>query len=273
MSKLFIVGDVHGMLEPLCALIEKLAIQPEDKLVFVGDLIDKGPDSAGVIRFVEELRQTGLHDTIVVEGNHENRMRRYLCNLQERPVVAKEQSNKAPELRELRGQLGGDGSTVLNDAVPFYRSTTYGVLIVHGGIPETMQTFPQSAEEVKALSGRAAKSFHRILRTRFIDRNTGEFLPLGKQSKTDPFWAERYDGRFGHVVFGHQPFLNGPALYPHATGIDTGAVHGGGLTALVYAPEQPRYFVTVQSDCHIRYQMPTLNVPDTVDFSKNMSSL
>ena len=74
------------------------------------------------------------------------------------------------------------------------------------------------------------------MRTRYLDPTTGKMLELGKNKPGDPFWAEVYDGRFGHVVFGHEP-LYGVTFFPHATGIDTSAVYGGLLTALVYEDE------------------------------------
>ena len=262
MSRLLIVGDVHGMIEPLQALIYELAIQPGDTLVFVGDLIDKGPDSAGVVRYVERLRNDSACEIVVVEGNHEDRMRRYLRNYRVRPAIAREQSDRAPELLVLQKQLALEETPFLDWSVPFFRCSKYGVLVVHGGIPGTMRNFPESVQEAQTLVGRNAKKFEKILRTRFIDAVSGEFLALGMQTLGDPFWAETYDGRFGHVVFGHQPFLEGPAEFPYATGIDTGAAHGGGLTALVLSPDTPRRFISVRSECISPYVLDPVFLPE-----------
>ena len=60
------------------------------------------------------------------------------------------------------------------------------------------------------------------MRTRYIDAQKG-FIGLGHEKSGDPYWADVYDGRFGHVIFGHQPFLEGVKYFNHATGIDTGA--------------------------------------------------
>lgn len=247
-GKLHIIGDVHGMLDPLQELVKMLDIGPSDRLVFVGDLIDKGPDSFGVVKYVEELRRYGSFEVILVDGNHEDRMRRYLRNLKLRPRVAIEQAARAPELERLREQLASEGMAFLDWSVPFYRCNTHDVLVVHGGIPGTLQDFPVSVEEASALTGREAKRFEKIYRTRFVDAKSGEFLALGYQGRADPFWAEAYDGRFGHVVFGHQPFLSGPAEFAYATGIDTGAVHGGGLTALTLEQGTPPTFISVGSE-------------------------
>ena len=72
-------------------------------------------------------------------------------------------------------------------------------------------------------------------------------MTLGNEKPEDPFWAEVYDGRFGHVIFGHQPFMNGVQYFDHATGIDTGAVFGGTLTALVIDEDCSRSVVSVDS--------------------------
>ena len=61
-------------------------------------------------------------------------------------------------------------------------------------------------------------------------------------------------GQIGHVVFGHQPWRGGPACFPHATGIDTGAVHGGGLTALVLPGKGAPHFVSVPSESHVPFR-------------------
>ena len=120
--------------------------------------------------------------------------------------------------------------------VPFHRIKAHGLLIVHAGITGDMKHFPETVEEIYALSNKRRKAFERIMRTRYLDPATGKMLELGKNKPGDPFWAEVYDGRFGHVVFGHEP-LYGVTFFPHATGIDTSAVYGGLLTALVYEDE------------------------------------
>src|SRR5689334_2268954 len=65
----FAIGDVHGCQTALQTLLAQLALQAEDKLIFLGDLIDRGPDAKGVIESVLQLRQERLVE--VIEGNHE----------------------------------------------------------------------------------------------------------------------------------------------------------------------------------------------------------
>jgi hypothetical protein len=84
-------------------------------------------------------------------------------------------------------------------------------------------------------------------------RPKGSFMKLGEETEDDVFWAELYDGRFGHVYFGHdpRPKEEHPVEYDYATALDLGAVFGGRLAAVVLEPGavpgwQHEYF-TVES--------------------------
>ena len=245
MHKTFIIGDVHGMAVELNALIDILNPNPNDQIVFVGDLVDKGDDSPGVVRFVRELAQT--HNVVVVEGNHEDKHKRFRRNTEARPEVAAKMVERQPELAEITEALSAEDVAFLDAAVPFHRISEHGILVVHGGIPASMDSFPATVEEAQALGGKRKKAFGHILRTRHVHHETGKMVQLGKETEADPFWAETFDGRFGHVVFGHEPFMDGPGVFPHATGVDTGAVFGGRLTAMVVEPSGERSFVSVPS--------------------------
>lgn len=237
------VGDVHGMLPELVELVERVNPGPEDQIIFVGDLVDKGPDSVGVVKFVRELAET--RSVVVVEGNHEDKHRRFRRNLTVRPEVAAGQAERQPELASITNDLTEEDVAFLDSAVPFHRVPEHGILVVHAGIPGDMVTFPESVGEVAAMSGKARRAMEKTARVRHVDAETGKFVQLGNETEADPFWAEVHDGRFGHVVFGHEPFMDGVAHFPHATGIDTGAVFGGSLTAMVMSAEGERSFVSV----------------------------
>lgn len=237
-----IIGDVHGALGPLEALVSKLALTGGDHLIFVGDLVDKGPDPAGVVQFIRHLHETAPFTVTLVEGNHEDKHRRYHRNKAKRPKVAKAMATMSRELRELDTALSVEDRAFLATAVPFHRLSDWGVLIVHGGITPDTEVFPETVEDASALKGKARNAFRKILRTRYVSQVNGRFLAYGEEGPGDPFWAAVYDGRFGHVLFGHQPFMEGPACFPHATGLDTACIHGGALTALVLpAAGKPRF--------------------------------
>ncbi|WP_227021407.1 metallophosphoesterase family protein [Oceaniferula marina] len=66
------IGDIHGCLVPLEVLWRKVSPQPEDRIIFMGDYIDRGPDSKGVIDFLIHLQQRG-YDLAFLSGNHEEK--------------------------------------------------------------------------------------------------------------------------------------------------------------------------------------------------------
>lgn len=252
MTRTAIIGDVHGLLEPLRALVNTLGLGAGDDLVFVGDLLDKGPDSAGVAAYAAQLKADAPFSVTLVEGNHEDRHRRYRRNLTVRPEIAAEQAASDVQLPAITAQLGEDACAFLESAVLFHRIEAHDVLVVHGGIPGAVDDLPASPAAYTAMTGKQKRHYSALLRTRFITASDGAYLTLGKNQPGDPYWAQVYDGRFGHVVFGHQPFLDGPAYFPHATGIDTGAVHGGKLSALVLGKDGARSLIQVPGALYVQ---------------------
>lgn len=72
-GRTFAIGDIHGDLASLRLLFERLPeLTPEDTVVFLGDYIDRGPDSAGVVAWVRELTAKSPAKVIALRGNHED---------------------------------------------------------------------------------------------------------------------------------------------------------------------------------------------------------
>ena len=71
MARTLVVGDVHGCLDELRDLLDAVHYSSADRLVFVGDLVDRGPDSVGVVRLAQDL------GAVAVLGNHERKHLRY----------------------------------------------------------------------------------------------------------------------------------------------------------------------------------------------------
>ena len=69
----YAIGDIHGCVRTFQALLQQLPLQPGDSLILLGDLIDRGPDSKGVIDLVFRLREHG-HSVTCLRGNHEQLM-------------------------------------------------------------------------------------------------------------------------------------------------------------------------------------------------------
>jgi len=242
-QRTIIFGDVHGMSVELKALVETVAPTSSDTLVFVGDLVDKGPESAETVRMVREMSER--FNVVVVEGNHEEKHKRFRKHVANASGVA-DTMKGAEEMKTITEGLEPEDVAFMDSFVPFHKVADHNVLVVHAGITGDMAEFPATVEDVQAMSNKKRKSFFKVLRTRFVNAETGKFVSLGENTEADPFWADVYDGRFGHVVFGHEPFMDGVQQFPHATGVDTGAVFGGSLTAMVLDGDE-RTFVSVPS--------------------------
>ena len=225
--------------------MKKCEPRSTDQFVFVGDLVDRGPKSVEVVQTVQEL--AGRYNVVVLEGNHEVKHRKFRKKHTDAEVDALADKNNP---RAITTKEMSDENKAFMESFVMFHKIKIGerdILVVHGGIPGNMQKFPDTLEEAEGMSCKEREAFSKIIYTRKIDAKTGGFLRLKESTDSDPFWADDYDGRFGHVVFGHEPFKEGVREFPHATGIDTGAVFGGSLTAMVLEGTKPPQFISVPS--------------------------
>lgn len=271
MSRTVIVGDIHGMLPELRLLLERVELGRGDQLVLVGDLVDKGPDSPGVVRQLRELREAG-HDVVLVLGNHEDKHARYRLARAKAPSGQAIQMTGVEDLAAITEALSPEDIAFLETAVLLHKLPEHGALVVHGGIPPLLQTLDEADKGMRGqllrlrmvrrvplvrltveytydhdVGDAPDPSFTSRTIVKKVVRPAGSFVPLGEEAPGDPFWADGYDGRFGHVYFGHSPFLQAsePVRFPHATALDLGAVHGNRLAAAVLEPGREPRFVTV----------------------------
>ncbi len=244
-----VIGDIHGCLKELIKLINKINLKIDDNIIFVGDLVDKGPDSAGVVYYVRKLSEE--YNVVVVEGNHEDKHKRWRKHIDNNRNETANKMKGSEEISQIQSELSSYDLEFMNTFVPFHRFKNY--LVVHGGIPGDMKEFPETPEDLSKLNSKKRKKFKLTTMCRFINRETGRFLALGTETENDVYWAENYDGRFGHVIFGHEPFKN-TSFYPKATGIDTSCVFGGSLTAMIISENNSVEFETV--DAYDRYAEP-----------------
>ncbi len=196
-----IFGDVHGCSRELRELLGLLGPTPEDQLFFVGDLIARGPDSRGVLAIVRDVGGK------TVLGNHEARLldvRRARLRDENEPLAARYEAL----FREL-----GDADWSMIDSMPlFIDLPEHDARIVHAGV---VPGKPFREQDAWTLT------------------NIRSIAPDGSAS-SEPgaeSWGATYRGK-PHVVFGHDARRR-LQIYPWATGIDTGCVYGGSLTALV----------------------------------------
>ncbi|MES9519755.1 polynucleotide kinase-phosphatase [Streptomyces capoamus] len=208
-----IIGDVHGCSAELEALLAKLGYadgtHPEGRTaVFVGDLVDRGPDSPGVLRRVMAMVKSG--DALCVPGNHENKYGRHLRGHEVRLThgLAETVAQMAGESEEFRAEV----RQFLDGLVSHYVLDGGRLVVCHAGLPEKYHGRTSGRVRSHALYG----------------ETTGETDEFGLPVRYP--WAEDYRGRAA-VVYGHTPVPKATWLN-NTICLDTGAVFGGKLTAL-----------------------------------------
>ncbi len=74
----YVIGDIHGCLDELVLLLEGIPLEPADRLVFLGDYVDRGPDSRAVISYLIHRQRSRSEEMIFLKGNHEDMFLSYL---------------------------------------------------------------------------------------------------------------------------------------------------------------------------------------------------
>lgn len=221
MSRTIVLGDLHGCAEELFDLLDRVGLTDADTLVSCGDLVDRGPDPGGVVRLFRTRPRS-----VALCGNHERKHVRGVLSYSQQVA---------------RLQLGETyADTVAWFATLPYHYETPDVRVVHfghfPGVP-----LDEVPEDVRAgtTSGEAK------LRERFGGT---------------PWWAHYADDvpiAFGHHVVGTEPLVVNDRVF----GLDTGACHGGRLTALIL-PERRLVSVPARGDHWARvrreWQVPVL---------------
>lgn len=212
MGRTIVVGDVHGCRSELERLLERLGWREEDdRLYFVGDLASRGPDPLGVLAWV---RRTGGRSVL---GNSEEALLNWHRSRKRGGRVA----TLGRSLRAFVDRLS-DADWALLESLPLYLNLPeHDLRIVHAGI---LPDVPLTAQPREVL-----------VNVRYLSRS-GEPLDTREPDSGAALWGERYKGPV-HVVFGHYARPDAQ-IHPHATGIDTGAVYGNRLTALVLGPHE-----------------------------------
>lgn len=201
MARTIFIGDIHGCRFELEDLLDAVAIGEGDRVVSVGDMVVRGPDPAGTLRL---LRKVGA---LAVRGNHEDRLLRW---------YAMRGSKHAPPLGSMTRKTAralGKADFAMMDALPMWIDfPQHRVRVVHAGVAPGVPIEEQHP--------------HTLMTIRCVTRD-GE--PIAKRG--EELWGAAYAGP-PHVVFGHNARPE-PQVHPWATGIDTGCVYGGRLTAMV----------------------------------------
>ncbi|WP_314172086.1 polynucleotide kinase-phosphatase [Streptomyces winkii] len=218
-----IVGDVHGCRSELETLLTHLGYElvrdgegrpvdarhPEGRTaVFVGDLVDRGPDSPGVLRLVMGMTEAG--NALCVPGNHENKFGRHLKGrkVQLTHGLAETVAQMEGESEEFRARV----AAFVDSLVSHYVLDGGGLVVCHAGL-------------IEKYHGRTSG---RVRSFAMYGDTTGETDEYGLPVRYP--WAEEYRGRAA-VVYGHTP-VPSASWVNNTICLDTGCVFGGKLTAL-----------------------------------------
>jgi serine/threonine protein phosphatase 1 len=214
---LYAVGDIHGESEMLAALLAKLPLAPEDRVVFVGDYVDRGPDSKRVVDLLIDFSRE--HRCEFLLGNHESMFLDFL-------------GWRGAEYFGGDAFLMNGGDRTLASYDYFARS---GALAREFELPEGHADF-----------FRRLKLYHRDGDYLFLHAGIGRHL-LGesdidwalRRAHTEDLLWDRASADLPHklgvtIVYGHTPSADFAVRFnaPFSIGIDTGAVYGGRLTAI-----------------------------------------
>jgi len=213
MGRAYIVGDIHGCVQELEVLVAGLPLQTDDRLVFLGDYIDRGPGSREVVDLLLRLRAEQTCQLTFLKGNHEDMFLDFL--------------GKNGHFGE--GFLDNGGQATLRS----YR-IPYGVTgqeAAESLPPEHLQFFQE------------LETFTVVEQVLCVHAGVNPLLPLGEQHVEEMLWIRQEFLTNPHllpytVVFGHTPHRAVRFDLPYKVGIDTGLVYGGKLSCLEVTEKQ-----------------------------------
>lgn len=205
-GKIFAIGDIHGCYEKLRELMERIPYDPQqDTLVFLGDYIDRGPQSREVLTYLCQLRREA-EKVVMLMGNHEYLMLEYhrsgdpalLPFLRQLGIDKTLNSYGVNHPQSLQDMLflPAEHRDLLDSLLPYWETEDY--IFVHAGLDPNLSL--------------AQHDLSTLCETRAA------------------FITDEHDyGKL--VIFGHTAF-DMPFVTPTRIGIDTGAVYGNLLTAV-----------------------------------------
>lgn len=201
----WVVGDIHGCAYELSVLLDEIAPQSTDSIVFLGDYIDRGPDSRNVVDRLIQLRREGP-TTVFLRGNHEDMFLAYLG---------------------FQGRYGE--SFLLNGGLPTLRS--YGIY-GREGAAAAVRMPDDHLEFLTTLA-----TWHTAAPFLCVHAGVRPTVPLDRQEEEDLFWIRQEFVAVPHpfpatIVFGHTAGHEVYVDLPYKIGLDTGVVYGNKLSAL-----------------------------------------
>lgn len=228
-TRIYAIGDIHGCLDRLVRLEEAIAADagggPARRvLVYLGDYVDRGPDSRGVIERLCGAGPEGF-ERVFLKGNHEDFM---LQALTDKSVLVPWLTN------------GGDATCRSYGLEPTAPPEGCEDLLawLRDGLAAALPPAHRGFLERLALTHAEGRYF-------FCHAGIRPGVPLDAQSPEDLMWIREpfLSSRASHgrvVVHGHTP-VSAPEQRPNRIGVDTGACYGGALTALVLDGDGQRF--------------------------------
>lgn len=220
-----IITDIHGCYDELRCLLREIDFGPSDKIIGASDCVDKGPASAQVVKFLRKIQADG--QLAHVKGNHEVKFLKFVNRYRKNPEAALEHKNSRDMLQTL-AQLDESDIDWLANATLWHPVSQFHGIVIHAGLEPGLKSLPQIGKIKDSDLGH----FSQMIYCRYLKE--GKMVRLGAEDADCHFWADQYDGRFGHVFYGHQPWLQPvPRLTINTSGLDLGCVMGGRLAAAV----------------------------------------
>lgn len=216
-GRLIAIGDIHGCHREFEDLLNKLKLERHDRVILLGDLINRGPDSAAVVALAREYAHLSLL------GNHELRLINYR-------KTGDPTHLKKSDYDTLK-QLGRKDWAYMNAMPITFHDREHATVLVHGGFLPSQSWRTQTARIVT--------------RVQVIDKNGA---PCKRsEAPRAPHWSELWSGP-PFVVYGHTS-REAVSRLKWSLGIDTGCVMGGWLTAcilpekrIVQVPAREKYY-------------------------------
>ena len=230
-DRTIVIGDVHGCIQELQELLKLVGPAADERVIFTGDLIDRGPDPAACIGLAREIKANS------VLGNHEEKYLRWLDHEEKRTTTGKKNPMRspAPERKAKWDALSADDIQWIREmqlwtAIDAWIDEYHSWYVVHAGFEPGRSLSEQRKDK--------------LVRVRYVDKD-GLMVPFEKDSLDQPpdtvSWTQKWYGP-NHVVYGHDPrsydypvveALDGHDCPIFCVGLDTGCVFGGKLSALI----------------------------------------
>ena len=240
----YAIGDIHGHLDLLTDLHARIAGDQgtdDAPIIHVGDLVDRGPDSKGVIEYLRAGIAAGKN-WVVLKGNHDRIFAGYLSDISHQDAGLRE------GLDYLHYKIGG-AATLASYGIK--NAADRRLKPVHA---EAVQAVPQSHRDFLA----HLPTSHHHGDAMFVHAGVRPGVPLDQQSETDLLWIRSpfLEDRRDHgplIVHGHTA-IDKPRHYGNRINLDSGAAYGGPLSAVV---------IEGRDVCHLTPDGRVLLVPET----------